>query len=78
MKYHLMHIGALGSYPVLTGVPPTEDVGLLESLADVYKKLRNGHGIYYTTLVCEVEEDLMTERTLKRIEEARKSLLESC
>lgn len=76
MKYHLMHIGVLGSYPVLTGVPPTEDVGLLESLDDVYRRLRHGHGIYYTTLICETnDEGLITDCSFKRIEEARKDLL---
>ena len=76
MKYHLMHIGVLGSYPVLTGVPPTDDVGLLKSLDDVYKKLRYGYGIYYTTLICETDDEgLITGISLKRIEEARKDLL---
>ena len=76
MKYHLMHIGALGSYPVLTGVSPTDDAVLLQSLDDIYRKLRHGHGIYYTTLICEIDDNgLMNERSIKRIEEARKALL---
>ena len=76
MKYHLMHVSSLGIYPVLTGASPTDDLELLKSLDEIYRKLRLGYGTHYRTMICEIGEDgMIVGESVKRIEEVLAGLL---
>lgn len=75
MLYQLMHVGSSSFYPVLTGVPPTEDIKSLDLLDSVYRSLRYGCEIHYTTVMCVMNHDgTPSSESLKRIKEAQKGL----
>ena len=74
MLYQLMHVSASGFYPVLTGVPPTGDIKSLELLDSVYRSLRYGCEIHYTTVMCVMNDGNISDESQKRIKEAQKDL----
>ena len=66
-QYELVLVYAAGSYPVIHPSPPTEDLGLVRQLEEVFTKLRPGRGKHYELVICEVEDKSYTAESRKKI-----------